>query len=230
MNKIKMGELLVSLRKEKDLLQQDVAQIFSVSAQAVSKWEKGESIPDVETLQKLSQFYHISIEEILDGELNQSLKSKQQTFQGMRLNINNRQVPNVLLCLGFTIFLLIFMSVSCISTNTTWALIFNYYDIITGKIYRNTQFVAVISLMSILCTLITVTFGLFLNDYQRLKVIYRIRNISSIIFFVSVIINLLCFFGIASPSFYVLALVSLVFVVCNYVIPFNKIKNLPQEV
>ena len=47
MNKEKMASYLVNLRKEKGLLQQDVAEIFMVTPQAVSKWEKGESIPDI---------------------------------------------------------------------------------------------------------------------------------------------------------------------------------------
>ena len=71
MNRPKMANLLIELRKNKDLTQQDVAELFYVSPQAVSKWEKGDSIPDIETLEKLSKFYQISIEEILNGEINQ---------------------------------------------------------------------------------------------------------------------------------------------------------------
>ena len=52
MNREKMPSFLVTLRKEKNLLQQDIAEIFMVTPQAVSKWEKGESIPDIETLEK----------------------------------------------------------------------------------------------------------------------------------------------------------------------------------
>ncbi|MBQ4182927.1 MAG: helix-turn-helix transcriptional regulator, partial [Bacilli bacterium] len=51
MDKIKMGDFLQSLRNEKDLTQTDVAEIFTVTPQAVSKWESGQSIPDVEMLE-----------------------------------------------------------------------------------------------------------------------------------------------------------------------------------
>lgn len=68
MNKEKMAEFLVQLRKERNLLQQDVAELFAVTPQAVCKWEKGESVPDIEILQKLSEFYEVSLEEILEGE------------------------------------------------------------------------------------------------------------------------------------------------------------------
>lgn len=39
-----------------------------VTPQAVSKWEKGESIPDIETLEKITKFYDLTVEELLEGE------------------------------------------------------------------------------------------------------------------------------------------------------------------
>ena len=68
MNREKMARFLVELRKEKNLLQQDVAELFNVTPQAVCKWEKGESVPDIEILQKVAKFYEVSLEEILEGE------------------------------------------------------------------------------------------------------------------------------------------------------------------
>ncbi len=70
MDKVKMGKLLAQLRTERDLRQQDEAEIFLVTPQAISKWEAGESIPDIAILEKLSSFYSISIEEIIKGERN----------------------------------------------------------------------------------------------------------------------------------------------------------------
>lgn len=43
MDQAKFSNLLIKLRKERDLTLQDFAKIFDVSFQAVSKWEKGES-------------------------------------------------------------------------------------------------------------------------------------------------------------------------------------------
>jgi len=65
-NKI-IGEFLLSLRKERSLTQSDIANLCNVSGQAVSKWERGESIPDIGILQKLSLLYNITINELLDG-------------------------------------------------------------------------------------------------------------------------------------------------------------------
>lgn len=68
MDKVKMGKYLAELRNEKNLRQQDEADIFQVTPQAISKWESGESVPDIATLEKLSEFFHVGIDEIINGE------------------------------------------------------------------------------------------------------------------------------------------------------------------
>ena len=68
MDKVKMGQFLTQLRTEKNLRQQDEAEVFEVSPQAISKWESGDSIPDIATLEKLSHFYSVGIDEIINGE------------------------------------------------------------------------------------------------------------------------------------------------------------------
>jgi len=69
MDKIKMGKFLTQLRTDKNLRQQDEAEIFQVSPQAISKWESGDSVPDIGTLEKLSNFYKVGIDEIINGEI-----------------------------------------------------------------------------------------------------------------------------------------------------------------
>jgi len=63
-----IGSFLQKLRKEHQLTQKDVAKLCHVSNQAVSKWEKGDSIPDIGTLETLSILYKVSINEIVAGE------------------------------------------------------------------------------------------------------------------------------------------------------------------
>jgi len=69
MDKVKMGKFLTQLRNDKDLRQQDEAEIFQVTPQAISKWESGDSVPDIGTLEKLSNFYKVGIDEIINGEI-----------------------------------------------------------------------------------------------------------------------------------------------------------------
>lgn len=63
-----IGIFLLHLRKEKSLTQKDIAKLCNVSTQAVSKWERGESVPDIELLDRLSMLYSLTINEIISGE------------------------------------------------------------------------------------------------------------------------------------------------------------------
>ncbi len=68
MNTERVGIFLQQLRKEKKLMQKDVAKLCNVSVQAVSKWERGGNMPDIETLERLSILYDVSINELINGE------------------------------------------------------------------------------------------------------------------------------------------------------------------
>ena len=57
-----IGENLASLRKEAKLTQLELAEKFNYSDKAVSKWEKGDTIPDIETLYNLCQFYGVTLD------------------------------------------------------------------------------------------------------------------------------------------------------------------------
>ena len=67
MDAIEIGSFLGELRKQKGLKQKAVAEVIQVSDKAVSRWETGRGIPDVDSLQRLSDFYEVSINEILAG-------------------------------------------------------------------------------------------------------------------------------------------------------------------
>lgn len=64
----KFGAFLFQLRKEKDFTQQEVADRLFVSNKAVSKWERGQSLPDISLLTPLAQLLEVSVAELLKGE------------------------------------------------------------------------------------------------------------------------------------------------------------------
>lgn len=72
MDQIKTGNFLVSLRKEKNITQQQLADILQVSVMAVSKWECGEGYPSLQSLKDLSDFYGVTVDEIINGERNKT--------------------------------------------------------------------------------------------------------------------------------------------------------------
>ncbi|MCL2855474.1 MAG: helix-turn-helix domain-containing protein [Defluviitaleaceae bacterium] len=63
----KTGDFIKARRKELKLTQTHIADELGVSAQAVSKWERGENLPDVGFIPDLAKMLHTTIEEILSG-------------------------------------------------------------------------------------------------------------------------------------------------------------------
>lgn len=71
------GQRLARLRKEKGLTQEEVASRIVISPQAVSKWENGNSEPDLNTLNQLADIFEVSVDELLGRETNKEVKEEQ---------------------------------------------------------------------------------------------------------------------------------------------------------
>lgn len=69
-----LGERLKASRVNKGYSQGDVADHLHISRQSISKWENGNSYPDLDNLVKLSTYYEVSIDELLKE--NQELKKR----------------------------------------------------------------------------------------------------------------------------------------------------------
>lgn len=74
---MEIGERLKISRNDKGFSQTNVAAHLRISRQSISKWENGNSYPDLENLVKLSDYYEISIDELLKE--NKELKNKIET-------------------------------------------------------------------------------------------------------------------------------------------------------
>ena len=68
MNQEKIGKLIKEIRTNNNLSQKEFANIYGVTYQAVSKWENGKNMPDIEILKKICSDYDISLEEMLNGK------------------------------------------------------------------------------------------------------------------------------------------------------------------
>ena len=60
-----IGKNLTNLRKQQGLTQGEIAEKFNYSDKAISKWENGDTLPDIEVLLKLCDFYGVTIEYLL---------------------------------------------------------------------------------------------------------------------------------------------------------------------
>ena len=59
---------LYELRKQKGFSQEELANRLNVSRQTISKWEVGESTPDMEKLVAISDLFEVSLDELVNGE------------------------------------------------------------------------------------------------------------------------------------------------------------------
>ena len=75
-----VGKKIVALRKEKNMTQMELADAMGVSYQAVSNWERGNSMPDISKLPELAQIFGCSVDELL-GE-NKASKLVEQVIEG----------------------------------------------------------------------------------------------------------------------------------------------------
>lgn len=66
---LKMGEKIKTLRKEKNISQEVLAQYLGVTFQAVSKWENGIALPDVTMIPAIALFFGVSTDQLFDIHL-----------------------------------------------------------------------------------------------------------------------------------------------------------------
>ena len=64
----KMGKQISRLRKENGWTQQKLAEQLNVSPQAVSKWECGEAVPNIDILERLSKIFNVTIDFIIKAQ------------------------------------------------------------------------------------------------------------------------------------------------------------------
>ena len=71
---LQLGEKIKSLRKQKNISQEVFANYLGVSFQAVSKWENGNTMPDVTMIPAIASFFGVSTDELFDFNLYETEK------------------------------------------------------------------------------------------------------------------------------------------------------------
>ena len=77
-------EKLQELRKSRGLTQEELAGILFVSRTAISKWESGRGYPSIDSLKEISNYYSVTIDDLLSGEKLLSIAEKEN-----KANIRN---------------------------------------------------------------------------------------------------------------------------------------------
>jgi transcriptional regulator with XRE-family HTH domain len=88
---------LVRLRQEAGLTQLQLAEKLNYSDKAVSKWERGESIPDIRVLLQIADIYHIKLDDIVTEQPEKVVKPK--------VNLKKKRILITLLAVGLVWFI-----------------------------------------------------------------------------------------------------------------------------
>ena len=166
---------LISLRKSRSLTQIELGEKINYSDKTISKWENGDSCPNIEAVHKLAKFYDVSIDDLLseDFQIDKKIVAEKQR-NNSKLIISLLAVMTVWL-----IATIIFVAISLLDIANAWmvfivavpasaivALVFN-------SIWGNTRFnYLIISIL--LWTLLTAIFLSALKYARVLWVIFLI--------------------------------------------------------
>lgn len=114
---MKFNEKLINLRKSAGLSQEELGNKLDVARQTVSKWELGETTPEMDKLVKMSEIFNITLDELVKDEniKPQINNTNTQKLAGMMIKI--LKGIGILLII-ILIFYIIFAIVGLISFNT----------------------------------------------------------------------------------------------------------------
>ena len=84
---VKVGRIISQKRKEHNMTQMQLADALGISFQAVSNWERGNSMPDISKLPELAELFGCSIEELLGGGASAGNVEKLAKGEGQGLSL-----------------------------------------------------------------------------------------------------------------------------------------------
>ena len=133
MNQEKMGKFISELRKEKGMTQQELADKLIVDRATVSKWERGEYIPNITILLELQNIFDVTMNEILYGDRKNSNNNNE--IDSVPINIMNdgkKKAKKILIISSSIIIILI-------TSFFVYYFINNYNSIKVYKIYGENE-------------------------------------------------------------------------------------------
>ena len=100
-----IGKNLAELRKRRDLTQSELAEKFNYTDRAISKWENGDTLPDIETLYKICEFFGVTLD-YLTREENSAFIKKENPLQKWNKITITALVVSVIWTLATVIFVI----------------------------------------------------------------------------------------------------------------------------
>lgn len=131
-----LGEKLASLRKEKNITQEQMAEELGVTRQTISKWELDQSKPDLQYISDLSNFFQVTLDYLIKDEEKKSMPettTNEPTFNAQNISLYNVEKKQNFYK-AYMVLIAIFSAISIIDY-----IIIIIQVLISGKIFYNTK-------------------------------------------------------------------------------------------
>lgn len=124
---MKFNERLIKLRKEKALSQEELGEKLNVTRQTVSKWELGQTTPDMDKLMEMAKLFNVTTDELLkETDEKEETKSTYESKQGP--NKKNIAIIVILLVVLFALIAGITYSIGSKAGNKTGGFLGNFFN------------------------------------------------------------------------------------------------------
>ena len=96
MEKLKIGEVIKTLRRNKNITQEQLANFIGISKPAVSKWESSTSYPDITVLPILANYFEVTIDELLNYKVELSEEETLKIIKECETLLSNNQIEKAI--------------------------------------------------------------------------------------------------------------------------------------
>jgi transcriptional regulator with XRE-family HTH domain len=136
----KIGKFITYCRKQKNLTQEQLAEKLNITNRAVSKWERGLSLPDASIMIQLCNILDINVNELLSGKIIDK-KDYQESLEENIINTidyTNKKIENKNNFIGLLLIIFgVLISISAVSifpSESSWGSIYSVFGVIVSLI------------------------------------------------------------------------------------------------
>ncbi len=162
-----LGEKIYELRTQHNLSQGDLANKLDVSRQSISKWENGNSTPDLEKIVKLAEIFNVSLDELIKNEEKETpAVSTPEQNPATQPNVREKKIGKGLLIAG-VISIFVFLLLGLGITGFFVAIPLFACSIVLYKAKSNYSVWCLWAIISLADIFVHTTMGISWNDIKR---------------------------------------------------------------
>lgn len=154
---MEIGEKLKECRKNCKMSQEEVAKKINTTRQAISRWERGESMPDIQMLQKLTEIYGVNLNEFMEADGNKKAFEEKSKGKDHSSNANDKQ--DLIIVLLYGIFLVMSATIPVLGLLVPIYVFLKYKN-------ENKKYVIILRIIAAFCLVVAV-YNIYLIVYLK---------------------------------------------------------------